>query len=450
MKSYTVKSVNGEIADKTGAVIIEVGAGTGSTLQEVTDAGNQTDDTVIVEGVQFNDLNNEVDYTYSYIGSGVSTGNCRAFALGKDGFIYIANSNTGTVDKLSKDGTVVQYGSTITDIPSAIALDSKGNVFTSNSSGTISKIDTNEVTTLVFATVGNSPDNMIIDEDDNLYITNYDDYTISKVTPLGVSTVFAVNVGVRPGKLIMDSLNNIYVICGDETLQKVDTLGVVTELYSPTNDSTIDLAIDSLGNIYMTSSNDQNILKVDPTGTTGTIIYTHNTLVLGIAISSDDSIFATSFDGSVFKLDAVTYSYTLLGSNGGGAFKIEIAGNGDVYSNAITGAQIGIHAALSPSINLLTLDAVGNIIKELNIEVSAKGVVSTPNAEVADIVNPKDLVTLEKLEELILPAGLSGTSSERELATSTPVGVSFWDTDLKIPCYLESGVWYNTAGGVVS
>jgi predicted TIM-barrel enzyme len=43
----------------------------------------------------------------------------------------------------------------------------------------------------------------------------------------------------------------------------------------------------------------------------------------------------------------------------------------------------------------------------------------------------------------------SGTSNERIAATSTPVGVSFWDTDLKIPCYLESTIWYNAAGGIV-
>ena len=35
-------------------------------------------------------------------------------------------------------------------------------------------------------------------------------------------------------------------------------------------------------------------------------------------------------------------------------------------------------------------------------------------------------------------------------ATSTPVGISFWDTDLKIPCYLEATVWYNAAGGIIS
>jgi len=46
-------------------------------------------------------------------------------------------------------------------------------------------------------------------------------------------------------------------------------------------------------------------------------------------------------------------------------------------------------------------------------------------------------------------AALSGTSIQRVAATSTPVGVSFWDTDLKIPCYLESTIWYNAAGGLV-
>jgi hypothetical protein len=46
-------------------------------------------------------------------------------------------------------------------------------------------------------------------------------------------------------------------------------------------------------------------------------------------------------------------------------------------------------------------------------------------------------------------APLSGTTVQRLLATTTPVGVSFWDTDLKIPCYLEGIIWYNSAGGVV-
>ena len=45
---------------------------------------------------------------------------------------------------------------------------------------------------------------------------------------------------------------------------------------------------------------------------------------------------------------------------------------------------------------------------------------------------------------------LSGTSAQRIAATSTPIGVSFWDTDLKLPCYLESTIWYNAAGGVIA
>ena len=45
---------------------------------------------------------------------------------------------------------------------------------------------------------------------------------------------------------------------------------------------------------------------------------------------------------------------------------------------------------------------------------------------------------------------LSGTSVERVAAAATPQGVSFWDTDLEIPCYLEGTVWYNAAGGIIS
>ena len=47
-------------------------------------------------------------------------------------------------------------------------------------------------------------------------------------------------------------------------------------------------------------------------------------------------------------------------------------------------------------------------------------------------------------------SALSGTTAQRVAATSTPVGISFWDTDLKIPCYLEATVWYNAAGGIIS
>ena len=47
-------------------------------------------------------------------------------------------------------------------------------------------------------------------------------------------------------------------------------------------------------------------------------------------------------------------------------------------------------------------------------------------------------------------SALSGTTAQRVAATSTPVGASFWDTDLKIPCYLESTIWYNAAGGVIT
>ena len=96
------------------------------------------------------------------------------------------------------------------------------------------------------------------------------------------------------------------------------------------------------------------------------------------------------------------------------------------------------------------LDAISIYNRDVTLYGSLGGVNASFTSTVsASTVPTSNSHLTNKLYVDTAVAALSGTSIQRVAATSTPVGVSFWDTDLKIPCYLESTIWYNAAGGVV-
>jgi hypothetical protein len=105
-----------------------------------------------------------------------------------------------------------------------------------------------------------------------------------------------------------------------------------------------------------------------------------------------------------------------------------------------------LNEAISAEFIWIYMDGVGRTDFTYNgatKEVTLGFVPDTGNAIVIQYIT-----TLNNVGSPVSQA-LYGTTAQRVLATSTPIGESFWDTTLKMPCWLEIGVWYNAAGGEI-
>jgi len=158
-------------------------------------------------------------------GAVVRFGAPRAIAIDDKGVIYIADEMFGTVRKIMPDGTTTTLageatvtGSTSKDgigakaiisAPRGIAVDSKGNVYVADTdSNAIRKITPDGTVTTLAGKIGETgtadgkgdiarfsgPRGLAVDKDGNVFVADSDNGAIRKITPDGVVTT----IGAKP------------------------------------------------------------------------------------------------------------------------------------------------------------------------------------------------------------------------------------------------------------
>lgn len=210
--------------------------------------------------------------------------------------------------------------------PIGLAVDGAGNVYVADlGNNTIRQINSSGVTTTLAGATGmkgiidgtgtaarfESPSAVAVDSSGNVFVT--DEHTIRKITPAGVVSTFAGAAGGLgsadgtggnarfrfPRAVTVDSAGNVYVGDGNATIRKITPSAVVTTLAgSAGNMGSTDgsgnaarffspdgIAIDRAGNIYVGDTFNNTIRKVTP-----------GDLVSTLAGSSDSS--GSSADGS--------------------------------------------------------------------------------------------------------------------------------------------------------
>jgi len=250
-------------------------------------------------------------------------------AVDSSGVMYVADTNSSIIRKVTSAGVVTTMagiaattgtadGST-TDArfnsPIGIAVSSSGTVYIADSgSHTIRKMTSGGVVTTLAGKAGTSgcedatgtgatfysPQALVTDSSENIYVSDTANNTIRKVTSSGVVTTFAGNAYQKghvdatgtfayfnsPRGITADSSGNIYVAdTNSHIIRKITSAGVVTTYAGIAgstgyNDGTLTtarfslphgLSSDSSGNIYVSDSGNNIIRKVASDGTVTTL-----------------------------------------------------------------------------------------------------------------------------------------------------------------------------------
>ncbi|NVJ45933.1 MAG: hypothetical protein HWE07_02365, partial [Cytophagia bacterium] len=246
-------------------------------------------------------------------------GHFTAITFDKDGNLFVVDGSERKIRKISTEGLVTTVAGSGVDAvvngsaseaafssPVDIAVDSHGNLFIAETNDhTIRKIDTDgNVSTFAGSGLSgfvnangvdayfNSPTSLVIDSEDNLYVTDISNFHIRKITPQGEVTSYVGkkafgNVDAQgenavfnsPYRLAIDSDDNLYVTelldFFPPTIRKVDTEQNVTTIAGSTEGyldgaaleaqfgRTLPLDIDSRGRIYIADEDNYRVRRVN-------------------------------------------------------------------------------------------------------------------------------------------------------------------------------------------
>ena len=246
-----------------------VANGSGSAAADVT--------TVAVSCSDANAVVTTLAGTAGSIGSADGTGVAARFttpysvAVNRSGDIYVADYYSHTIRKITAGGVVSTFAGSAgeagsTDAtgsaarfyyPSAVAVDSSGNVYVAEENHTIRKITVDGAVTTLAGTAGRTgradglgsvarfdgPSGIAVDSSGNLYVAEYYGLTIRKITAAGLVTTLA-----------------------GSTQGSDDGAGTVAKFDSPTG-----IAVDSNGNVYVADTYNHTIRKITAAGTVTTL-----------------------------------------------------------------------------------------------------------------------------------------------------------------------------------
>jgi streptogramin lyase len=282
-------------------------------------------------------------------------------AIDSIGNIYTTNLIGRNVSKITPAGVSTILGTTGSD-PRSLTFDSDGNIYTANyGSNNVSKI-TPAGASSILGTTGSRPIGMTIDSAGNIYTANYSSNNVSKITPAGASSILGTT-GSSPYAITIDSAGNIYTANYDSNNVSKITPAGASSILGTTGSNPHGITIDSAGNIYTANIGSDNISKITsltapgaPTIGTATALLPTSASISFTAPASDggatiETYTATSTPGSITSrvLQSGSGSITITGLTPSTAYTFRVTASNSVGTSSASGATVSITMPASQS-----------------------------------------------------------------------------------------------------
>jgi sugar lactone lactonase YvrE len=341
--------------------------------------------------------------------------------ISAEGQVSTLAGTAGSQDGVDGTGADARFSD-----PCDVALDSNGNIFVADGGNHIIRKITPAGVVSTFAgsagvnagtdgTGSNarfySPQGIVADSSDNLYVADSGNRTIRKITPSAVVTTLAGSAGQTGstddsgsnarfgslGGITIDGSGNLFVAdVGNVTIRKVTSGGVVTTLAGSAGLTGSDdgtgfaarfkgpwgMAIDGQGDLYVTDFQNHNIRKVTPEGVVTTIVGMaeergSNDGELTSARFFNPWDLAADIDGTLYIADTSNYTVRRISPDGQVATIAGTAGQAGSTDGTgadarfASGSPMGI--AVDPNGDVVATDRSNKTIRK----VTALGVVTT-------------------------------------------------------------------------
>jgi hypothetical protein len=301
--------------------------------------------------------------------------------------LYTGNTGSNTVSSITEAGTVNNsFASLSSQVGNGMAAvcDSSGNLFILTSTG-VSKI-TPSGTVSSFATGLTSPQKLVIDSSDNLYVVCATaTATVAKITPSGtVTNPWATTVANGYFGIAIDSSGNVYTGSSTGVISKITPAGSVTATWATVSSFAESMCFDSSGNMYVVNTGGNTVSKITPAAVVTLTYATVGSSPTNIVCDSSNNLYVACATSparidKISSAGSVTTSWaSFTGTTGSPQNMIIDLATGNIYVDLFSGP--------------------GKIMK-----VTSAGVVTNPFATVGNQPSPMAM-TLAPL------AILSGTS----------------------------------------
>ena len=223
------------------------------------------------------------------------------FLLSQGTDIYISDSDTNSVYKITADGTQTTIVSGMYYIR-GLVQDSFGTLYVmSDYDDTLYKTNTDGTKT-AFATGFSSPTGIAVDSKNNIYVadTAYD--VIYKIETDGTKTTFSSGFS-SPYAIAIDSQDNLYVTDTNyNSVYKIDTSGTKTT-FATGFSYPYGIAIDEKDDLYIVDSGTDTLIKLTEAGTIKTVVGSGFYTPRGVTIDSIGTVFVGDVDANtVYKI----------------------------------------------------------------------------------------------------------------------------------------------------
>ncbi len=240
--------------------------------------------------------------------------------LGQTSYIFVSNSNEGTVSKIRTNDCMEVCKYSVGSNPSSTSVDNDGNAWVGNyNSGDVTRLESNTCNVVDTYKVGDGPRAIAVDDENNIWIGNSNDNTLWKLdgktgncligdrtkNPTCPAGSAPINISDYPYGAVYDCRGNIWVITNhNNVLYKVRTSDAAVIGRYEIGNATYGIAIDRNGDIWLGGSSSGNVYKIN--GDTGNIICkkTVGAMTKGVAIDRDDNAWVADSDaGEIYKID---------------------------------------------------------------------------------------------------------------------------------------------------